>query len=800
MGRQGGQGKGKPKLKDRNFGKALIKSQTKGHMGTNGRQIQSIPNLSSILDTSNLEDYVLCADMADDGVEVHRVRDNDTFLIEPTVNNTIQELVTKEFDYDHLTIPRKPSWTREMTADDVDRREKDAFLEWRREIAIMETASQDKRVTPFEKNIEVWRQLWRVIEKSDIAIQIVDARNPLMYYTQDLLKYASEQKPSRPMMLLLNKADFLTEYQRQSWAKYFDSIGVRFIFYSAFNEQEKLDKLAASINWEALQREGEFDMEETDMLIDDLALQLKKKKMTIPSNTIGKKENDYDYDDQLVWGGNDKANDNKKAASNSNDSDYNSNRKEKENDSNSYNEEVEDDDDDYEDCEDDDEEENENDDYDENDNDDNNDDNDDKKNNDGKIGHDAESERILSGKSSHVQAASISEKFRLRSRVLTRRELIYLLSTLPSKLNIEPQSRHEGRICVGMLGYPNVGKSSCINTIKGVSKSIHGLVRVAVSSTPGKTKHFQTIIIDESLMLCDCPGLVFPSFMRSAGEMLCAGILPINHMRDYIEPGNVIASRVPMHLLEAAYGMKIKREIDFKDNPNRPPNAHEMLYAYCAIKGYITNGTGRWDEFRACKDMLRDFADGRILYVSPPQHEKDMDRWLSDTEKTMLKREKVAERIALQKLQESDESVRESQKEPASEMVFGDWTKKETINDTADDEADELASNLSDFSLEDTTTITDGGGESTKREHKRLKHWGKKNKKLRDKDPYGDKETGYVSYTAYTTNRTAGGKGGGKPASSDKDNRVRQNPKIAYGKSFVRPTVTGLDMTAKDLR
>jgi hypothetical protein len=104
MGRQGGQGKGKPKLKDRNFGKALIKSQTKGHMGTNGRQIQSIPNLSSILDTSNLEDYVLCADMADDGVEVHRVRDNDTFLIEPTVNNTIQELVTKEFDYDHFHI------------------------------------------------------------------------------------------------------------------------------------------------------------------------------------------------------------------------------------------------------------------------------------------------------------------------------------------------------------------------------------------------------------------------------------------------------------------------------------------------------------------------------------------------------------------------------------------------------------------------------------------------------------------------------------------------------------------------
>ena len=676
--------------------------------------------MASILDTSNLEDYVLCAEMDDGDVEVHRVRDNDTFLIEPTVNHTIQELITREFDYDHLKIPRKPAWTREMSAEDVDRREKDAFLEWRREVAVMETASRDKRVTPFEKNIEVWRQLWRVIEKSDIAVQIVDARNPLMYYTKDLLKYASEQKPARPMMLLLNKADFLTEYQRQSWAKYFDSIGVRFVFYSAFNEQEKLDKLAASSNWEALQKQGEFDAEETNMLIDDLATQLRApKKSKQPLSSLLSSDKGGTKDSKVVWG-----NDNE--------------------DNNEHNNEDDNEDDD-------------------NDNDDDND--------------------TSKQSTSHVQAATASEKLRLRSRVLTRKELIYLLATLPSKLEIEPQSRHDGRFCVGMLGYPNVGKSSCINTIKGVSKSIHGLVRVAVSSTPGKTKHFQTIIIDESLMLCDCPGLVFPSFMRSAGEMLCAGILPINHMRDYIEPGNVIASRVPMHLLEAAYGMKIKRELDFKDNPNRPPNAHEMLYAYCAIKGFITNGTGRWDEFRACKEMLRDFADGRILYVSPPQHEKDMDRWLADTEKTMLKREKVAERIALQKLQEVDEV--ESTAEAESEMVFGDWTKRETIRDTNDD-ADELASNLSDFSFEDETATAT---ESTKREHKRYKHWGKKNKKLRDKDPYGNKETGYVAYTAFTTNRTQG------TGSLDKAARIRQNPRMAYGKSFVRATVPGTTST-----
>jgi hypothetical protein len=39
-----------------------------------------------------------------------------------------------------------------------------------------------------------------------------------------------------------------------------------------------------------------------------------------------------------------------------------------------------------------------------------------------------------------------------------------------------------------------------------------------------------------------------------------------------------------------------------------------------------------------------------------------------------------------------------------------------------------------------------------KRDHKRLKHWGKKNKKNQDKDPYSE-FNGVVSYVAYTTNR-----------------------------------------------
>lgn len=47
-------------------------------------------------------------------------------------------------------------------------------------------------ITPFEKNLDVWRQLWRVIEKSQLLLQIVDARNPYFYYSPDLETYIKE--------------------------------------------------------------------------------------------------------------------------------------------------------------------------------------------------------------------------------------------------------------------------------------------------------------------------------------------------------------------------------------------------------------------------------------------------------------------------------------------------------------------------------------------------------------------------------------------------------------------------------
>ena len=79
-----------------------------------------------------------------------------------------------------------------MTAHEIEQQENMSFLEWRRDIASMEQDNITLAITPFEKNVDIWRQLWRVIEKCDLLLQIVDARNPYFFYSADLEKYIGE--------------------------------------------------------------------------------------------------------------------------------------------------------------------------------------------------------------------------------------------------------------------------------------------------------------------------------------------------------------------------------------------------------------------------------------------------------------------------------------------------------------------------------------------------------------------------------------------------------------------------------
>lgn len=59
-------------------------------------------------------------------------------------------------------------------------------------------------------------------------------------------------------------------------------------------------------------------------------------------------------------------------------------------------------------------------------------------------------------------------------------------------------------IAIGFIGYPNVGKSSVINTLR--KKQV-----CKVAPVPGETKVWQYISLTKRINLIDCPGIVYNS-------------------------------------------------------------------------------------------------------------------------------------------------------------------------------------------------------------------------------------------------------------------------------------------------
>lgn len=180
-----------------------------------------------------------------------------------------------------------------------------------------------------------------------------------------------------------------------------------------------------------------------------------------------------------------------------------------------------------------------------------------------------------------IQEMKCTEEERYRYRIHSRDEVLSYLEEVTHEA-YEDVKKHaleqiesgesdeewvDRHAIVGMLGFPNVGKSSLINVLLGVSATSHGSVRVAVGATPGKTKHLQTAILSDTLMLCDCPGLVFPVFMNTKADLLFNGVLPASNMRNYIEPITLVCQRVEREELERVYHIKLPR------NPLDPPDA-----------------------------------------------------------------------------------------------------------------------------------------------------------------------------------------------------------------------------------
>lgn len=80
-------------------------------------------------------------------------------------------------------------------------------------------------------------------------------------------------------------------------------------------------------------------------------------------------------------------------------------------------------------------------------------------------------------------------------------------------------------ITVGVVGFPNVGKSSLINSMKRCRA-------VSVKNTPGSTKTLQEIKIDKNVTLIDSPGIVLESEENIKDSLILSAIVDTNQLDD----------------------------------------------------------------------------------------------------------------------------------------------------------------------------------------------------------------------------------------------------------------------------
>ena len=455
--------------------------------------------LDEFLSTAELAGTDFTAEKMNNVKIIHTDQKNPYLLSAAEERSTIRKQMAKR---NRLTVPRRPQWDENTTAQDLDKRERASLLDWRRGLAELQD-TDDLLMTPFERNIEVWRQLWRVIERSDLVVQIVDARDPLLFRSEDLEKYVKEVDSKKNNLLLVNKADMMTLGQREAWADYFEKTGINYKFFSASLAKARNEELHAEdeIEDDASPNEAQDVIPpEADKLASEAA------KLDV--------QDEQEDDDQ--WA----------------------------------------------------------------------------------------SEEDLDGEDDQ------------RTRILTVDELEALF--LDNAPEVEhSNSEHPRKTQIGLVGYPNVGKSSTINALIGAKK-------VSVSSTPGKTKHFQTIHLSPEVILCDCPGLVFPNFATTKAELVCNGILPIDQLREFTGPAGLVAKRIPQAFFEALYGVKVKIR-PLEEGGTGIPTAEEILIAYAVARGFAKTGQGQPDESRAARYILKDYVSGKLLFCKPPPNDPPID-------------------------------------------------------------------------------------------------------------------------------------------------------------------------------